>query len=209
MTSTTPLDPFPVKVIDDLELGALLPSVDILIVIDAQTLLDDKGWAPGKPSIGSLTSPYMLNQDAKKYIRLQVRAKNHGNYIANDPSNLEIYANRFDDVFWREATLTLNSRYFAMLYNYVHLSGDWVFGQNNNKQPDVSARIYPGMLSPLPDGTTERTKRYAWSGQVVMGPGASETYDWWFKIFVAKPDESALDVAGYFRWDPKVTVKPV
>jgi hypothetical protein len=209
MTAT--YEPYTLETLEFASRNVMNAEVNILITVDAETLLKDFNWN-GKDPIGSASEPQQLNNNPGKYLRLQVRNGNRGTENPSDPSDLEVYAARRQNVCWREATMSLNSVYYAMLYDYEHSSGEYIFGKNGNK-PKVTANVATNVLVPLPDAEnptkprTQKIQDYFWMGTVVTEPGTWEKYLFSFMVLKANDDETALVTCGYFKWDPKITVK--
>jgi hypothetical protein len=189
-------------------------QVNILIAVDAETLLKDKGW-DGQNPLGKPDDPVKLTGEAGKYIRLMVRTQNRGTENPADPSDLEVYASRDQNVCWRETTYSLNAQYYALLYQYVHTGGDYIFGKNSAGGPDVKARVSEGRLVPLPDKHNpldpkkQKIDDYHWMGTVAVGPNKSESYEFFFTVLKANKEENDFLKCGYFRWDPKITTKNI
>jgi nematocidal protein AidA len=188
-----------------------LPAVDVLIVVDAETLLldfptptDPSKLDPDKPTQIWTSDPKVLD----KYISMFVRQKNIGSTTqVKGSAQLDVIANQNDIIQWRETTFSQNAAYSAILYRYLHAGGDKIFEDASGKST-LGAWIFDRTV-PLPNTkdllhpTMQTIKDYFWQGTVAVEAPKKENYE--FAFMLMQKDKTL----GYFRWDPTITIKQV
>ncbi len=165
--------------------GSAPSIIDILIVIDAEGLVAD--YPPG-----TAASPTMID---KPLIYMMVRQGNAD--FGEGTDELKITARTEDTIRWREATLSLNGDYVAMLYDFFALRGADLISKPEPLVATVKAPL-PNPANPLQPGT-QAISNYFWTS-TVLSPGET-TYAFRFAVM----DRHGA-VQGYFAWDPFIKI---
>ena len=162
------------------------PSIiDVLIVIDADTLIADY---PG----GTPANPMSVDQ---KLIYMMVRQDN--GVFGEGTKELKIRAQTEDQLRWRETTTTLNSVYFGLMYKFFTLRGSELLSA-----PEA---LVATVKTPLPDPDnplvprTQEIKSYFWAATILQ-PGKT-TYAFQFAIL-----DRHNNPLGYYTWDPFISI---
>jgi hypothetical protein len=163
-----------------------LPAiVDVLIIIDAETLL------AAYPA-GTAAHPTSVDQPL---IQLVVRQAN--GVFGEGTKELKLTAETEDVIRWRETTTSLDGRYTGMLYKFFALRGAALISP---PQPLVAT-----VRTPLPDPadplhpTSQTIASYFWT-TTVLSPGET-TYAFQFAVM-----DRAGHALGYFSWDPFIKI---
>lgn len=160
--------------------------IDVLIVIDAETILRTYGTNtdPTKPAQIAGERVYMITKKA------DVISGNAG-------SELKIAARTLDVVRWRETSLSLNADYDAILYKFVVGSGGTLISPPEAMEVNVNTPL-PDPANPL-HPKTQTIKSYFWSS-TVLGAG-DVAYHFMFMIV-----DRDGKVKGYYSWDPYIHI---
>ncbi len=162
--------------------------IQVLIAIDAETIIATLGTNsdPNNPvQVTDASLIWMITKNA------DVVTGNAGN-------ELNIKAETEDVIRWRESTLSLNSDYTALLYKFDQTGGD----PDLISPPDpLLAKVkvpLPNSANPLQPGSQE-IESYFWE-TTVLNPG---TVTYHFMFMIVGRDGT---VAGYYWWDPFITI---
>ncbi len=162
--------------------------IQVLVAIDAESIVG---------TLGTNTDPKQPVQVTNANLIWMITRQ--GNAVSgNAGSELNLSADTDDIIRWRESTLSLNSDYSALLYEF-----DATDGPSGLISPPMP--LLTTVEAPLPDPnapllpTRQQVKNYFWQ-TTVLNPG-SMTYH--FKFMVIGRDGA---VAGYYWWDPFITI---
>jgi len=160
--------------------------IDILMAVDAETIV--KSYSAGTP-----TSPTSIDESM---VYLIIRKEN--GVFGEGTGELKVTARIMDTLRWREATLTLNATYSAILYQYQAVGGE-----KDILSTPVS--VVAEVKTPLPNPgdllhpSTQTVNSYFWTAQAIAQ--GEVTYSFSFMIV----DRDNV-VQGYYSWDPFIQV---
>lgn len=169
-----------------------MAQIDILVVVDAQTLAETK---PG----GSAGSPINLGAWSTSDAYVYMIAKNSYVISQQAKSELNVSANSGDIIRWTITSPTRGQTYNTLLYGFTTDSPDSL---TPPQMLDVTLNLY--MPENVNDPTGPRKKvryeDYLWQA-VILKPGVKITYHWSFMVI-----DNNNNVKGYYNWDPFITV---
>lgn len=159
--------------------------IDILIAVDGETLAEKyPGGTPEKPNVVAdplifliADSPYVSFGQASKELKISVKT--------------------LDAIRWRSTTLSLNSAYFCLLYDFKLVSGGNIISTPEPLLAEVTAPL-PDPSSPL-SFTTQKIWNYFWNSSAVSKGEA--TYTFYFMIL-----DRENNPLGYYYWDPFIQI---
>ncbi|MEM7537778.1 MAG: inclusion body family protein [Chloroflexota bacterium] len=160
--------------------------IDILIVVDAETIIKDYGRNNEPAEAAQINSDHVF-----------MTVKEDQALSGQGGGDLEIKANVGDILRWRQTTISLGSGYSAMLCEFKQTAGkDLIIndGPRTNK-----------VIVPLPNPNdvyhpnTQVITDYHWNGEV--NDYGSEYYAFLFLI-----TDRHGKTQGFYSWDPKVQV---
>lgn len=162
--------------------------IQVLIAVDCETVIATLG----------------TNSDSNNPVQVQDSSliwmiTKQGDAVSGNAGNeLTIKAETEDVIRWRETSLSLESDYVTLLYEFVNTSGD---GDLISPPVPLLAKVkvpLPNPSAPLQPGMQE-IESYFWQC-TVLNPG-SVTYH--FKFMIVGRDGT---VAGYYWWDPFIQI---
>lgn len=159
--------------------------VDILMVIDAETLL-----ATVPP--GTVAAPAPVGEEL---IWLIVRS---GNAVFGQGSKeLKIKARTMDTIRWRCASISLNGAYSGMLYKFFTLKGGELLSPAQPMNAEVSVPL-PNTQDPTQPGRQTITSSF-WSSTILKA--GEVTYAFCFLVL-----DRGGTVLGAYKWDPFIQI---
>lgn len=162
--------------------------IDVLIVIDAETILEkfpDQGLDPLNPV--QVTDADLIFMTTKEDNKIK----------GSEGNELTVKARTLDVIRWRETTLSLNAAFSSILYQFVFSEGKELISKPEPLLITVD--------SPLPNDedptkpTTQNIQNYFWNSTVKHGGHA--TYH--FNFMILDRDGKIL---GYYFWDPFIQI---
>lgn len=162
--------------------------IQVLIAVDCETILATLGKNTNPNAPVQVTDPNLIWMITKQVDAVSGNAGNE----------LNIKAQTLDVIRWRETSLSLDSAYFAMLYQFVNASGGADLISTPTPMLATVKVPSPDPEKPLQPGLQD-VKTYFWEC-TVTNPG-SLTYH--FNFMILGRDGS---VAGYYWWDPFITI---
>ena len=161
--------------------------IDVLIVIDEETILTDYGTNNTPDTPTQITKPNLIFMVTKQ-----------ANVISGEAgTELKLSAKSLDVIRWREATLSLNSANTAILYKFVAASGGDLISQPVPLLADVTDPL-PNPSDPTHPGS-QTIKSYFWNSTVLSA--GNVTYHFQFMIV-----DREGNIQGYYWWDPFITI---
>ncbi|MBM7119323.1 AidA/PixA family protein [Archangium primigenium] len=168
--------------------------IDILTVIDAQSLMSDYG-----SNRGTQSSPVFLGDNARKYIFMLVKRDRVEGLEAN--YELRVKVSTEDTLRWRATSLTLNTHNSALLYR-------WNASQNGALTDGITP-VEAWVKAPLPTFNDKGqlsfppdTQRYPeFYFETDAQATGTVTYQLYFKLL----DEQG-NTFGYYYWDPYIDI---
>lgn len=165
--------------------GAMPSIIDVLIVIDAETLV--ASYPPGAPG-----NPTSVDQPL---IYLMVRQDDA--VFGEGTKELKITAETEDVIRWRETTTSLDGAYTGMLYKFFALRGADLISPPVPLLAKVRTPL-PNPADPLHPGSQE-LENYFWETTVLAA--GETTYAFQFAVM-----DRAGRALGYFSWDPFIKI---
>lgn len=161
--------------------------IDVLIVVDAETIIDKNGKNTDPANPVQITTPGLIFMVTKQ-----------ANAVTGEAgTELNLSAQSMDVIRWREATLSLNSEVDAILYKFVAVSGGDLISTPQPLLATVNTPL-PNPADPTkPESQTVKT--FFWNCNVLSK--GKVTYHFQF-ILVDRNGE----IQGYYWWDPFITI---
>lgn len=166
-------------------------TINVLVAFDAETIL-----AKYPNSTDSQNPTYV----GSGMIHMIVRESNAVSGNAGDA--LTISADVDDTIRWRETTVSMDTKYSAILYKFVAASGQDLI---DDPRPLIST-----VTVPLPDKNnplhprTQTIQNYFWTTTVL----ATGNVTYHFQFMIVQHVKDGVNVLGYYQWDPFIQINP-
>jgi hypothetical protein len=168
------------------------PFIDILTVIDTESLMRDYGSSPG-----SMASPTCLGANATKYVYMLVKRSEANNTEAQ--YELSVAAKTGDNIRWRACSLTMNTDLSTLLYkmNVSEGSGNITAPAANEASIKIPTPVISGNQV-----TSYGTEPYVdFYFQATARSVGRVTYQLYFIL-----SDNQGNPKGYYYWDPYLTI---
>ncbi|GAB4188996.1 MAG: inclusion body family protein [Wenzhouxiangellaceae bacterium] len=161
--------------------------IEVLVVVDAASLIQEYGTNTDPQKPVQVTQPELIYMITRQANALAAQASNQ----------LVIAAKTLDVIRWRQTTLSLNSAYTGILYQFEASGGSDLISPPMPLEATVSVPL-PNPAAPTkPD--VQRIKTYFWNS-TVLSPG-EVTYDFRFMLV-----DRQGKIQGYYWWDPYIQI---
>lgn len=168
------------------------PFIDILTVIDAESLIKDYGSQPG-----SRDYPTNLGNNAGKYVYMLVKRSEANNMEAQ--SELSVAVKTGDIIRWRACSLTMDTNLSTLLYKMNISAG---VGLITSPAPNEASIKIPTPVIVDDKVTSFGTQPYVdFYFQATAQSVGGVTYQLSFTL-----TDNQGNPKGYFVWDPYLTI---
>lgn len=163
-----------------------IPTIDVTIVFDAEGILNKYGEKQSKPPAFITTQNEQIHMITKK-----------GDAISGQGgSNLKIRAYPSQNIRWYATTLTLNSRFSAVLYSFQATKG----GSLISKPVPKIVSVDSALPDPPENPKSQPIKVFFW--ETTIEEKGTVVYHFDFLIF----DNHAKKILGFYTWDPEIQI---
>ncbi|KFE61977.1 AidA/PixA family protein [Hyalangium minutum] len=167
--------------------------IDILVVIDAESVMAQFGSVQPPPTMQKPTSIGKNSNLVYMFVKYDEVVKGDAS------SNLNVSVHPNNVIRWRGTSLTLNTQYSVMLYACDIAQGQNLISQPTPITPSVTVQV-PTLSGNTVTGTTAQNFQDFYFQSVGEGAG-SVSYTFSFVI----TDNSGTPL-GYFKWDPSLII---
>ena len=159
--------------------------VDILIVIDADTLVENyPTGTKTNPTVVPAPLIYLIANS--KFVDFGQASK-----------ELKIAVNSLDEIRWRSTTTSMNSNYFSLLYDFKLVNGNPIISTPIPLLAEVKTPL-PNIQNPL-QPKIQTVESYFWSSTALSK--GEITYTFYFMIL-----DRHNNPLGYYYWDPFIKI---